>query len=190
MTTNRLEAFSDGVLAIILTIMVLELKIPFGSDIKSLLPIVPKLLNYVLSFIFVGIYWNNHHHLFNAIKKVNGKILWSNLFLLFWLSLLPVATGWMSENYHNSWPVAIYGTILLMCSIAFYLIEKSALNLEDKQSVIAKSLVNRRKENITLLANVLAIALAFFIPLVSIFIYIFTAILWIIPDKRIENLLD
>jgi len=190
MTTNRLEAFSDGVLAIILTIMVLELKIPFGSDIKSLLPIVPKLLNYLLSFIFVGIYWNNHHHLFNAIKKVNGKILWANLFLLFWISLLPVATGWMSENYHNSWPVAIYGIILLMCSVAFDLIEKSALNIEDKQSIIAKSLANRRKEVFTFITYVLAIILSFFIPLVSILIYILTAILWIIPDKRIERLLD
>lgn len=190
MTTSRLEAFSDGVLAIILTIMVLELKIPFGADIKSLLPIVPKLLNYVLSFIFVGIYWNNHHHLFNAIKKVNGKILWANLFLLFWLSLLPVATGWMSENYHSSWPVAIYGFVLLMCSIAFDVIEKSALNIEDKHSIIAKSLANRRKEIITSVAYILAITVSFFMPIVSISIYIFTAILWIIPDKRIERLLD
>lgn len=190
MTTGRLEAFSDGVLAIILTIMVLELKIPFGEDINSLLPFLPKLFSYILSFIFVGIYWNNHHHLFQAIEKINGKILWANLFLLFWLSLLPVTTGWLNEHYQASWPVAVYGFVLLMSSFSFFIIQKLAVKKEGKESTIGKSLENRTKEIITTVINISAIGLAFFMPVASIVGYIIIAVLWLIPDTRIEKNLN
>ena len=190
MTTGRLEAFSDGVLAIILTIMVLELKIPVGDDISSLKPFVPKILNYLLSFIFVGVYWNNHHHLFHAIEKINGAILWSNLSLLFWLSLLPVATGWLDEHIHSKWPAAVYGFILLMSSISFRLIEFSALKVKDQSEVVLNSLKNQRKENITIVLYLLGIGIAFFQPEVSIVFYILVILMWVIPDKRIEKSLN
>ena len=189
MTTGRLEAFSDGVLAIILTIMVLELKIPVGEDISSLKPFIPKILNYLLSFIFVGVYWNNHHHLFHAIDKINGATLWSNLALLFWLSLLPVATGWLDEHIHSKWPAAVYGFVLLMSSISFRLIEISALKVEGQSEIFLKSLESQRKENITILLYILGIAIAFFQPEISIILYILVILMWFIPDKRIEKTL-
>lgn len=187
MTTNRLEAFSDGVLAIIITIMVLDLKVPFGDDIMSLKPYIPKFLNYLFSFIYVGIYWNNHHHLFQAIKKVNGGILWSNLHLLFWLSLLPVSTGWMGENYDATFPVAFYGFVLFMSSISFAIIEKVAVKQEGKESVIAQSMRKNVKEICSSLAYVLGIVASFFITEVAIAIYAIIALVWLIPDRRIEK---
>ena len=190
MTTNRLEAFSDGVLAIILTIMVLELKIPIGDDLSSLKPFIPKLLNYLLSFIFVGIYWNNHHHLFHAIEKINGRTLWANLALLFWLSLLPIATGWLDEHIHSKWPAAVYGFILLMSSISFRLIEYSALRIEKQSNIVIESLQNQRKENLTLVLYIIGIGIAFYKPEVSIIFYILVILMWAIPDKRIEKNLN
>ncbi|HEY4539561.1 MAG TPA: TMEM175 family protein [Faecalibacter sp.] len=190
MTTNRLEAFSDGVLAIILTIMVLELKIPLGDDLNSLKPFIPKLLNYLLSFIFIGIYWNNHHHLFHAIEKIDGRTLWANLALLFWLSLLPVATGWLDEHIHSKWPAAVYGFILLMSSISFRLIEYSALRIKQQSNIVTESLQNQRKENITIIVYLLGIGIAFIQPEVSIVFYILVILMWVIPDQRIEKTLN
>lgn len=190
MTTNRLEAFSDGVLAIILTIMVLELKIPVGDDLNSLKPFIPKLLNYLLSFIFIGIYWNNHHHLFHAIEKIDGRTLWANLALLFWLSLLPVATGWLDEHIHSKWPAAVYGFILLMSSISFRLIEYSALRIKQQSNIVTESLQNQRKENITIIVYLLGIGIAFIQPEVSIVFYILVILMWVIPDQRIEKSLN
>ncbi|NQD69624.1 DUF1211 domain-containing protein [Sphingobacterium shayense] len=189
MTTGRLEAFSDGVLAIIITIMVLELKVPHGDDFHSISLLLPKILNYILSFIYVGVYWNNHHHLFQAITKINGAILWANLHLLFWLSLLPVATGWMGEHYTDEAPVAIYGAILLLCSIAFAMVEKAALKFEGKESNLAKSLGNQRKELISVVGYLLGIGSTIVYPQMGIAVYFLIALMWIIPDKRIEKIL-
>lgn len=187
MNTSRLEAFSDGVLAIILTIMVLELKVPVGDNFESLKPFIPKLLNYVLSFIYVGIYWNNHHHLFQAIEKINGKVLWANLTLLFWLSLLPITTTWMDEHIHNKWPVATYGFVLMMCSISFVLIEYLAFKIENQSNVFTKTIRNFKKEKITILLFVVAIGISFLIPEISVGIYVLIALLWFIPNKNIEK---
>ena len=190
MTTNRLEAFSDGVLAIIITIMVLDLKVPFGDDVMSLKPYIPKFLNYLFSFIYVGIYWNNHHHLFQAIKKVNGGILWSNLHLLFWLSLLPVSTGWMGENYDATFPVAFYGFVLFMSGTAFAIIEKVAIKEEGSESIIAKSTHRNIKEISSCLGYILGIVTSFFMTELAIVIYAIIALVWLIPDKRIEKIMD
>ncbi|MDR2282276.1 MAG: TMEM175 family protein [Sphingobacterium sp.] len=187
MTTSRLEAFSDGVLAIIITIMVLGLEVPKGDDLQSLVPLIPRLLNYLLSFIYVGIYWNNHHHLFQVIQKVNGTVLWLNLLLLFFLSLLPIATNWLGEHDHSAWPVVVYGVILFLSSIAFALIEKYALRLDNQNEALQKSFKNRKKEIASTLLYGIAIALAFSFPYVSIFLYAFVACLWIVPDRRIEK---
>ena len=187
MTTNRLEAFSDGVLAIIITIMVLDLKVPIGDDLMSLKPYFPKFLNYLISFIYVGIYWNNHHHLFQAINKVNGAVLWSNLHLLFWLSLLPVSTGWMGENFDSAWPVALYGFVLLMSSIAFMIIEKVAIKEEGKESVIGQSIQKNVKEWISSIGYVMGIGIAFISPIIGIAIYFVIAFIWLVPDRRIEK---
>ncbi|CAM4208861.1 DUF1211 domain-containing protein [Cytophagaceae bacterium 50C-KIRBA] len=190
MTTNRLEAFSDGVLAIIITIMVLELKVPHGSDFETLTPLLPKFLSYLFSFIYVGIYWNNHHHLFQAIEKVNGKVLLANLGLLFWLSLLPFVTGWMGENHFAENPVALYGFVLLMCALSFSFLEKSAIKHEGEESTIGQALANRWKERVSTLGYFSGIILAFFYPIVSLVIFYSIALLWILPDQRIENRLN
>lgn len=187
MTTNRLEAFSDGVLAIIITIMVLDLKVPIGDDLMSLKQYLPKFLNYLFSFIYVGIYWNNHHHLFQAIEKVNGGILWSNLHLLFWLSLLPISTGWMGENFHSRFPVVFYGFVLLMSSLAFILIEKTAIKQEGKESIIGKSVSQNLKEKGSSIGYILGIVLAFIQPEFGIVVYGIIALIWLIPDRRIEK---
>lgn len=190
MTTNRLEAFSDGVLAIIITIMVLELKVPHGSDFDTLAPLLPKFLSYLFSFIYVGIYWNNHHHLFQAIEKVNGKVLLANLGLLFWLSLLPFVTGWMGENQFAKNTVALYGFVLLMCALAFLILEKSAIKHEGQESNIGQALANRWKERISTTGYFSGIILAFFYPIISLLIFYSIALLWIMPDQRIENRLN
>ena len=190
MNTSRLEAFSDGVLAIIITIMVLEIKVPEGPEIASLKPLLPKILSYIISFIYVGLYWNNHHHLFQAIQKINGKILWANLFLLFSLSLLPFTSGWMGENHFDKTPVALYGVNLIICAIAFLILEREAIAFEGKDSTIGKALQFKTKEIISVVLYLAGIAISFFFPIISILCYTIVALVWIIPDKRIEKILN
>lgn len=187
MGKGRLEAFSDGVIAIIITIMVLELKVPHGHDFEALHPLIPVFCSYILSFIYVGIYWNNHHHLLHVIQHVNGKVLWSNLHLLFWLSLIPVGTAWMGENPMSQGPVALYGVILMMAGVAYYLLTSSLLNLHGKGSTLSKALGSDFKGKISVVAYAVAIAFSFWEVWVSYCIYIGVAIMWFIPDKRIEN---
>ena len=187
MTSGRLEAFSDGVLAIVITIMVLELKVPEGSAFATLKPLIPKFLSYLLSFIYLGIYWNNHHHLFQAVERVNGKVLWANLALLFTLSLIPFTTAWMGENHFTTNPVALYGINLLLCALAFLILEKSAIKHEGRESAIGKALQDRTKEIISVTIYILGIILAMFFPLVAIICYAIVAIIWLIPDTRIER---
>lgn len=190
MTTGRLEAFSDGVLAIIITIMVLEMKVPHGAEWAILEPILPKFISYILSFIYIGIYWNNHHHLFHAIQKVNGKVLWANLFLLFTLSLIPFTTGWMGENHFESNPVALYGLNLLACAFAFVLLEKSAMAFEGETSKISLALKGRKKESLSIFLYIFGVGATFFLPIIGLACFVIVAIIWIIPDKRIEVILN
>lgn len=187
MTTNRLEAFSDGVIAIIITIMVLEMKVPEGFEFTALKPLIPKFLSYLLSFIYVGIYWNNHHHLFQAIQKINGSVLWSNLFLLFTLSLIPFTTAWMGENNFTEKPVALYGFNLLFCAFAFFILEISAVKNDGENSTIWRALQNKNKEYISLGTYIVSSILAFYVPLISVTGFAFVALLWLVPDRRIEK---
>lgn len=189
MTKNRLEAFSDGVLAIIITIMVLELKIPQGSGLNNLLPLLPVFLSYVLSFLYIGIYWNNHHHLLHTVKNVNGKILWANLHLLFWLSLFPFVTGWMGENHFSAIPTAVYGTILLFAAIAYYILQILIIKIQGNDSVLAKAIGRDLKGKLSPILYLTAILSVFFNPLIAQAIYVIVAFLWIVPDKRIEKIL-
>ncbi|WP_313504201.1 TMEM175 family protein [Kaistella carnis] len=190
MTKGRLEAFSDGVLAIIITIMVLELRIPEGDTFQALRPMAFKFLSYIFSFLYVGIYWNNHHHLFQAVEHVNGKVLWANLHLLFWLSILPFATSWMGENDFAENPVALYGFILLMCALAFNILQKLCLDLEGKDSVIAKALKSTLKEKVSAAIYISGIVLSFYFPVAAVIMYYLAALLWTIPDLRIEKKLE
>ena len=187
MTTNRLEAFSDGVLAIVITIMVLELKVPEGHNFDQLRPLFPKLLSYVLSFFYLGIYWNNHHHLFHAIQRVNGKVLWANLFLLFTLSLIPFTTGWMGENHFENNPVALYGINLLLCAIAFSILESTSIKHDGQESIIGTALKNKTKEYSSIGLYIVGIVLSYFQPYGSLLCYVIVAALWLIPDTRIER---
>jgi uncharacterized membrane protein len=189
MTKSRLEAFSDGVLAIIITIMVLELKVPHGSEISALQPLLPVFLSYILSFIYVGIYWNNHHHLLHTIKKVSGGIMWANLHLLFWLSLFPFVTGWMGENNFALFPSAVYGFVLLMAAIAFYILQLAILKLEGSGSLLAKAIGKDIKGKISPILYLVAIFSVLINPLIAQLIYVLVALIWIIPDKRIEKVL-
>ncbi|HEX9253824.1 MAG TPA: TMEM175 family protein [Ignavibacteriaceae bacterium] len=190
MTKNRLEAFSDGVLAIIITIMVLELKVPHDPSLKALLPILPVFLSYILSFIYVGIYWNNHHHLLHTVSKINGGILWSNLNLLFWLSLLPFVTGWMGENHFALVPTAFYGLILLMAAIAYYILQLTIINQQGDNSILAKALGTDLKGKLSIVIYLISISLVFINPFISQGLYALVAFLWVIPDKRIERVLS
>lgn len=190
MTKGRLEAFSDGVLAIIITIMVLELRIPEGDTFQALRPMAFKFLSYIFSFLYVGIYWNNHHHLFQAVEHVNGKVLWANLHLLFWLSILPFSTSWMGENDFAKNPVALYGFILLMCALAFNILQKLCLDLEGKDSVIAKALKSTLKEKVSAAIYISGIVLSFYFPVAAVIMYYLVALLWTIPDLRIEKNLE
>lgn len=190
MTKTRMEAFSDGVIAIILTIMVLGFKVPLSSDWSKLLPLVPAFLSYVLSFIFIGIYWNNHHHLLQAAKRVNGKVLWANLHLLFWLTLIPFVTLYMGANHLDSFPVALYGVVMLGSSIAYYILTKSLLHLHGRGSVIGSALGSARKERISVVLYIVAVFLAMQIPLAAIGVYIVVALMWLVPDQRIERSLE
>ncbi len=190
MNKNRLEAFSDGVIAIIITIMVLELKIPEGENFSVLKPLLPVIISYILSFIYVGIYWNNHHHMLQLVKKVNGKVLWANLHLLFWLSLVPFVTGWMGENHFAQIPVALYGFVLLMAAIAYFILSINLINLNGKDSALALAIGNDFKGKISVVIYIAAIALTFLNPWFGFGIYICVAIIWLIPDRRIEKTVE
>jgi TMEM175 potassium channel family protein len=189
MGKGRLEAFSDGVIAVIITIMVLELKVPHGSNLAALNPVIPVFLTYVLSFIFVGIYWNNHHHMLHAVHSVNGSILWANLHLLFWLSLTPFATAWMGENYTVSQPVALYGALLLMCAIAYTILARALVAHEGADSALAKALGRDFKGQVSLAIYVIAIPISFARPWLAIALYAVVALMWLIPDRRIEKVI-
>ncbi len=189
MSKNRMEAFSDGVLAIIITIMVLELAVPHEANIAALRPMIPVFLSYVLSFVFVGIYWNNHHHLMQATRRVDGKVLWANLHLLFWLSLIPFVTGWMGENNFATWPVALYGTVLLFAAIAYFILSRTLLSIHEQDSVLATALGRDLKAKLSLVIYILAIPLAFLTPWLSCGLFVLVAVMWLIPDRRIEKTL-
>ena len=189
MTKGRLEAFSDGVIAVIITIMVLEMKVPHGVDAEALAPLLPVFLTYVLSFIFVGIYWNNHHHMFHAVHHVNGAVLWANLHLLFWLSLVPFVTGWMGENHFETLPVAAYGAVLLCSACAYTLLTRTLLPIHEKDSTFAKALGRDVKGNVSIVIYIASIVLAFVQPWIACAGYVLVAALWIIPDRRFEKLL-
>ncbi|HEX5352343.1 MAG TPA: TMEM175 family protein [Trichococcus sp.] len=189
MGTNRIEAFSDGVLAIIITIMVLELKIPEGQGVDALLLVLPTFLSYILSFVYVGIYWNNHHHLLHTLHKVTGPVLWANLHLLFWLSLVPFASGWMGANPDATVPAALYGVVLLMASIAYNVLQKLIINTEGVSSMLKQAIGNDTKGKISMLAYMTASALAIIRPWIAQGLYVILALLWLIPDKRIEKML-
>ena len=186
----RLEAFSDGVLAIIITIMVLEMKVPHGAGLLVLQPLIPVFLSYIMSFVYIGIYWNNHHHLMHATRHVNGSILWANLHLLFWLSLIPFATGWMGENHFAPWPVALYGAVLLCAGTAYFLLTKTLIARHGKDSTLATSIGGDVKGKISLVAYAAAIPLSLAQPWIACGLYVLVAIMWLAPDRRIENALS
>jgi uncharacterized membrane protein len=190
MGTGRLEAFSDGVLAIIITIMVLELHAPHETDIAALRPLLPVLLSYVLSFVFLGIYWNNHHHMLTCTNRVTGAILWANLHLLFWLSLIPFVTAWMGEHPFVSTPAALYGGVLLMAAIAYWTLQRQILRSEGPQSVLALALGGNLKEKLSPLLYATAIGSAFVHPGIAYILYLVVALMWLIPDRRIERALS
>jgi uncharacterized membrane protein len=187
LTKNRLEGFSDGVLAVIITIMVLEMKAPVGGDLAALLPLVPVFTSYVLSFVFVGVYWNNHHHLLHAANHVTGAILWANLHMLFWLSLIPFVTGWMGENNFAGLPVALYGFVQLMAGFAFFILAQSLVATHGKDSALAKAIGRDFKGKASLAIYVVAVPLAFVSPLIAFVLYVAVAVVWIVPDRRIER---
>lgn len=187
MNKSRLEAFSDGVLAVIITIMVLEMKSPKGGSVAALKPLVPVFLSYVLSFVFIGIYWNNHHHLLHATQHVNGATLWANLHLLFWLSLIPFTTAWMGDNHFESWPVAVYGIVLLLAGVAYFALTRALIKLHGHGSTLAASIGSDKKGKISIAIYVVAIPLAFWRPWAAGACYVVVAIIWLIPDPRIEK---
>ena len=186
MKKGRLEAFSDGVLAIIITIMVLEIKVPHGAGLKDLIPLLPVFLSYVLSFIYVGIYWNNHHHMMHTVKQVTGGILWANLHLLFWLSLVPFATGWMGENHFMPMPMALYGMVLLMAAIAYYILQNQIIKTHGKDSVLSRAVGKDMKGKISPLLYIVAICTCWLTVWIAAAAYILVALMWLVPDKRIE----
>jgi len=187
MNSNRLEAFSDGVLAIIITIMVLELKAPEEVTLTALIHESPIFISYLFSFIYIGIYWNNHHHLFQVTEKVNGKILWANLHLLFWLSLIPFATSWLGENYLASEPVALYGFILLMSAIAFFILQGAIIRHHDKDFILRKAVGNDIKGKMSTLLYLIGLTMSFVNTWIAIATYVLVAVIWFIPDRRIER---
>ena len=187
MNKGRLEAFSDGVLAVIITIMVLEMKSPRGTSLTALKPVIPVLLTYILSFVYIGIYWNNHHHLLHATQRVNGATLWANLHLLFWLSLIPFTTAWMGENHFDSWPVAVYGVVLLLAGVAYFILTRALIHLHGQSSTLGISIGRDRKGKISIAIYVAAIPLAFRKPWIAGAGYVIVAIMWLLPDPRIEK---
>lgn len=190
MNKGRLEAFSDGVLAIIITIMVLEFRMPHSESIGSLKPLLPAFLSYLLSFIYLGIYWNNHHHMLHTVKKVSGGILWANLHLLFWLSLVPAVTAWMGENHFASSPAALYGLVLLMAAIAYFILQHTILATQGSNSMLAKALGRDFKGKISPILYVTAIPLSYINEWIAFGIYALVALIWLIPDKRIERVFN
>ena len=186
----RLEAFSDGVIAVIITIMVLEMKVPHGVELEALQPVIPIFVSYALSFVYVGIYWNNHHHMLHAAGKVNGAILWANLQLLFWLSLIPFVTGWMGENHFASMTVALYGAVLLLSAIAYFILSRALIRHDGDASTLARALGGDFKGKVSVVLYVAAIALAFVNRWLSLALYVGVAVMWLVPDRRIEKVLD
>jgi uncharacterized membrane protein len=186
---GRLEAFSDGVLAIIITIMVLELKVPHGADLAALEPLVPGLLSYTLSFVFVGIYWNNHHHMLHATRRVSGGILWANLHLLFWLSLIPVATSWVGDNPTEALPTALYGLLLFLAGVAYAILERAIIAVNGRESVLATAVQGSGKNVASIVLYASAIGIAFVRPWIADLLYAAVAIIWLVPDRRIEKTL-
>jgi uncharacterized membrane protein len=189
MGKNRLEAFSDGVIAILITIMVLELKVPHGDDLATLAPLYPVFLSYVLSFVYLGIYWNNHHHMLHASHEVTGAILWANLHLLFWLSLIPFATGWMGENHFAPAPAALYGLVLLMAAVAYWILQRLIIAAQGRDSILQKAVGRDWKGKVSPLLYAIAIPLAFWSQWLSIALYVLVAVMWLVPDRRIEKAL-
>jgi uncharacterized membrane protein len=189
MGKNRMEAFSDAVLAIIITIMVLEMKVPHGADFAALRPLLPVFLTYVLSFVYLGIYWNNHHHMLHVTQHVSGAILWANLHLLFWLSLFPFVTGWMGENHFAVMPTALYGVILLMAAVAYWILQQTIIARHGRESLLAKAVGRDLKGKLSPVLYVIAIFAAFFVPWVAGALYVLVAALWLVPDRRIERAL-
>lgn len=187
MNTGRLEAFSDGVLAIIITIMVLEMKAPATTTLKALLPVLPVLLSYVLSFLYVAIYWINHHHLFQAARTVSTGVLWANMHLLFWLSLIPFVTSWLGENHLEPVPVAFYGGVLFMSAVAFRILENTLIRTHDASAPIARTLTNGRKEKISIIIYLFSIPMAFVHIAISILCYVVVAAIWVVPAKELER---
>ena len=190
MNKDRLEAFSDGVLAIIITVMVLELKVPHSPDLAALQPLLPVFLTYLLSFIYLGIYWNNHHHLLKAAHKVTGGIMWANLHLLFWLSLLPFVTGWMGQNHFKPVPTAFYGAVLLLAAIAYYILQSVIIAEQGCDSKLAASIGRDFKGKLSPVLYAIAIGAAFLWPWLAGCIYVFVALMWLVPDRRIERVVD
>ena len=189
MSKSRLEAFSDGVVAILITIMVLELKVPHGADLQALLPLGPVFLSYVLSFVNLGIYWNNHHHLLQATKVVDGRVLWANLHLLFWLSLFPFGTAWMGENSFASIPTAAYGAVLLLAALAYFILVRALIACDGQSPALAAAVGNDRKGKVSPLIYAIAFAAAFIVPPVAVALYVLVAVIWFVPDRRIERTL-
>src|SRR6476660_9032843 len=189
MSSGRLEAFSDGVIAIIITIMVLEMKVPHGGRVQDLLPLLPTFLSYVLSFVYVGIYWNNHHHMLHASTTVTGAMLWANLHLLFWLSLFPFATGWMGENHFAIAPTALYGAVLFMAAIAYYMLERAIIRAQGSDSILKKAVGRDLKGKLSPVLYIVAIVATLVSPYIAEAIYVAVALIWLIPDRRIENVL-
>src|SRR6266581_3563277 len=190
MKTTRLEAFSDGVLAIIITIMVLELKVPHGVELAALKPLLPVLLSYVLSFIYLGIYWNNHHHLLHTAQHVSGGIMWANLHLLFWLSLIPFVTGWMGENHFAALPTSLYGLVLLSAGVAYVILQTAIVARQGRDSVLAAALGSDRKGKLSLVLYVVAIGLSFVSPGLAAALYVLVAAMWLVPDRRLERVVE
>jgi uncharacterized membrane protein len=191
MSPTRLEAFSDGVLAIIITIMVLELKAPLGSsDLRALQPLVPVFLSYVLSFVYIGIYWNNHHHMLRVVRRVNGAVLWANLHLLFWLSLFPFVTAWVGENHFAPTPMALYGVVLLLAAIAYFILQGTIIRSEGPGSLLEQAIGRDLKGKLSPIIYLLAIPTAFVLPWVSLAAYVLVALMWLVPDRRIERALE
>ena len=189
MNKNRMETFFDGVVAIIITIMVLEMKVPHGEHIETLMPVIPIFLSYVLSFVYLGIYWNNHHHMLHACRKATGSILWANLHLLFWLSLIPFATGWLGENHFAAAPSALYGVVLLMAAVAYWTLQQRIIASQGPDSILKRAVGGDWKGKLSPMLYAVAIPVAFWRQWVSLSVYVFVALLWLIPDRRIENIL-
>jgi uncharacterized membrane protein len=192
MGKGRLEAFSDGVLAIIITIMVLELKVPHGTDadLGALTPLIPVFLSYALSFVYIGIYWNNHHHMLHASHRVTGAMLWANLHLLFWLSLIPFTTAWMGENHFAPWPSALYGVVLLLAAIAYFILQQTIIASQGRDSILKKAVGSDWKGKLSPVCYAVAIPMAFWSPWVAQALYVTVALIWLVPDRRIERQLS